>query len=194
MQVDQKEIEIKLPVSDLGEATRKIQALDVTLILDRHLEQNALFDRKEESLSKARMLLRMRNLKKAEPPHEEIKSILTFKGPPEISDGAKKREEIECEISGAENLQSILSRLGFEITFQYQKYRTVYRTTNGLLDICIDQTPIGNFFELEGDILRIHEFATKLGYNRDDYITQSYATLYYRWCQKTGSKEAHMLF
>jgi predicted adenylyl cyclase CyaB len=193
MQSNQKEIEIKLPIQDLNEAIQKVQSLG-TVFLERHLEDNILFDRDQGQLAKGRMLLRMRNLRKAEPPHDEIKSILTFKGPPEITEGAKKREEIECELFGAENLKTIFSKLGFETTFRYQKYRSVYRVPNIQLDICVDETPIGNFFELEGDILRIHEFATKLGYNRDDYITQSYVTLYYRWCQKTGNKEAYMLF
>ena len=193
MQLNQKEIEIKLPIGDLNEGIQKVQAL-ATVLLERHLEDNILFDRNQGQLAKERMLLRMRTLKKADTPHEEIKSILTFKGQPEVTDGAKKREEIECEISGADNLKTIFVKLGFETTFRYQKYRTIYRVSNVQLDICIDETPIGNFLELEGDILRIHEFATKLGYNRDDYITQSYVTLYYRWCQKTGNKEAHMLF
>jgi predicted adenylyl cyclase CyaB len=193
MEINQKEVEIKLPISDLKLAIQKVQDLGATLFLERHLEDNLLFDHQGQ-LAKGRMLLRMRILKKQSPPHEEIKSVLTFKGAPEITDGAKKREEIECDISGAENLQKILTRLGFVTTFHYQKYRTVLRPPNSQLDICVDETPIGNFFELEGDILRIHEFATKLGYSRDDYITQSYVTLYYRWCQKTGNKEAHMLF
>jgi len=194
MQINQKEIETKLPISDLSSAIRKVLELGATVVEERHLEDNLLFDRDQGQLAKERMLLRMRNLKKPEPPHEEIKSILTFKAAPEITDGTKRREEIECEIIGAENLQTILVKLGFVTSFRYQKYRTVLRPPNSQLDICVDETPIGNFFELEGDILRIHEFATKLGYTRDDYITQSYVTLYYRWCQKTGNKQAHMLF
>ena len=193
MQLNQKEIEIKLPIADLNEGIQKVQAL-ATIFLERHFEDNILFDWNHGLLAKGRMLLRMRTLKKPDEPHEEIKSILTFKGPPEVTEGAKKREEIECEVSGADNLKTIFLKLGFETTFRYQKYRTVYRVPNIQLDICIDETPIGNFFELEGDILRIHEFATRLAYNRDDYITQSYVSLYYRWCQKTGNKEAHMLF
>jgi adenylate cyclase, class 2 len=194
MQKENKEIEIKLPIVNLETAIGRLQRVGAEVYLARHLEDNLLFDRKQEPLSKSRMLLRMRNMKKADPPNEEIKSILTFKGAPEITDGAKDREEIECEISGSNHLQTIFSRLGFEVTFRYQKYRTVYRVKGIELDLCTDETPIGDFFELEGDILRIHEYATKLGYNRDDYITQSYATLYYRWCQKTGNNQPHMLF
>jgi adenylate cyclase, class 2 len=188
------ETEIKLPISDLDQANNAVRRLKASILLERHLEDNFLFDKQEGLLAKERLLLRLRIRALPEPPCKELKAVLTFKGAPEISDGVKNREEIECEIKEANNLKEILSRVGFEITFRYQKYRTVYSLPNIELDICIDETPIGNFFELEGEILRIHEFATKLGYNRDDYISQSYATLYYRWCQKTGSKEPYMLF
>ena len=194
MQINQSETEIKLPISDLDQAIHEVRKLDASILTERHLEDNFLFDHKEGFLAKERMLLRLRIMASPEPPFEEWKAILTFKGVPEVSDGVKKREEIECEIKESNSLKQILFKLGFEITFRYQKYRTVYRLQNAGLDICIDETPIGNFLELEGEILRIHEFATKLGYNRDDYITQSYATLYYRWCQKTGNKEPYMVF
>jgi adenylate cyclase, class 2 len=171
-----------------------VRNLDAVNLTERHLEDNFLFDHKEGLLAKERRLLRLRIMASPEPPFKEWKAILTFKGVPEVSDGVKKREEIECELKESDNLKLILFKLGFSITFRYQKYRTVYTLQNAGLDICIDETPIGNFLELEGEILRIHEFATKLGYNRDDYITHSYATLYYRWCQKMGSTEPYMVF
>ena len=189
-----KETEIKLPIEDLNEAIAKVQALNGQVIVPKHFEDNFLFDQSDGRLAKERMLLRMRLTASAETPHTEKQVIVTYKGKPETVDGVKQREEIECEITGATNLKEIFNRLGFQTTFRYQKYRTIYGVSNIELQICVDQTPIGDFFELEGEIIRIHEFATKLGYNRDDYITQSYASLYYRWCQKTGSQEPFMLF
>ncbi len=189
-----KETEIKLQIPDMSQAVGKVLALGGRQTMERHLEDNLLFDRESDSLAQQRKLLRLRIIAEAEPPHAEKLAILTFKGSPEISDGVKKRDEIECEVSGASNLIEILSHLELHPTFRYQKYRTIFTIKDVDLEICLDETPVGCFYELEGEILRIHQFATKLGYNRDDYITQSYATLYYRWCQKTGSKEPHMLF
>jgi adenylate cyclase class 2 len=194
MQTNQNETEIKLPISDLNQTIDQVRRLDASILIERHLEDNFLFDHKEGFLANERMLLRLRIMASPEPPFKERKALLTFKGVPEVSDGVKKREEIECEVKESDNFKFILFKLGFEITFRYQKYRTVYRLQNAGLDICIDETPIGSFLELEGEILRIHEVASKLGYNRDDYITQSYATLYYRWCQKMGSTEPYMVF
>ena len=194
MNTNNKETEIKLPIADLDHAVASVQKLDATVAMKRHLEDNFLLDLAGGVLAKERKLLRIRIIAAPRPPHREIKTILTYKGVPDISDGVKQREEVECEIKGAANLKEIFSRLEYGITFRYQKFRTIYRPQNVQLDICVDETPIGNFFELEGEILRIHDFATKLGYNRDDYITQSYSSLYFRWCQKTGSQEPFMIF
>ena len=188
-----KETEIKLPVTDIESAIQAVQKQSAVLLTERHLEDNLLFDQQDNMLSKQRKLLRMRIIT-APGSGQELKTILTFKDAPQTTDDVKEREEIECEVSGGNNLQEIFSRLGYRITFRYQKYRMIFQPEDVDLHICVDETPIGNFLELEGEILRIHEYATKLGYNRDDYITQSYATLYYRWCQKTGSKEPFMLF
>jgi adenylate cyclase, class 2 len=194
MNTNNREVEIKLPISDLPAALRRVEHLDGKIAVQRHFEDNFLLDKTDAPLAKERKLLRIRTIASPDPPHSEIKTILTYKGPPDITEGVKQREEIECEIKGGRNLKEIFLRLDYGITFRYQKYRTIYRPENVQLDICIDETPIGNFFELEGEILRIHEFATRLGYNRDDYMTQSYSSLYFRWCQKTGSQEPFMLF
>jgi predicted adenylyl cyclase CyaB len=189
-----KELEIKLPIADLDQAFRAMEKLDATLLHERYFEDNALHDQPDDALARERRILRTRVITTPHPPFRELKTVLTYKGAPEIVQGIKQREEIECTIEGGQNLLEILSKLGYRITFRYQKFRSIYRPANVELDICIDETPIGNFYELEGEILKIHEFATKLGYNRDDYITQSYPSLYFRWCQKTGSKEPFMLF
>ena len=194
MNKDNKETEIKLPIADLNHATRSMKKLNAQIVQKRHFEDNFLFDRLEGDLAKERQLLRIRNMALATPPHREIKTVLTFKGTPQTTDGVKEREEIECDVSGSENLREIFLKLGFRVTFRYQKFRTIYKPPDVDLNICIDETPIGNFYELEGEILRIHEFATQLGYSRDDYITQSYASLYFRWVQKTGSQEPFMIF
>lgn len=194
MKTSNKEEEIKLPVPDLDLAGRSMQKLNAVVKAERHMEDNYIFDQPDGLLAKERKLLRIRIIASADFPHRELKAILTFKGAPDIADGVKQREELECEINDAANLKEILSRLSYKITFRYQKFRTIYSPPNVDLDICIDETPIGIFFELEGEILRIHEFATKLGYSRDDYITQSYSSLYFRWCQKTGSQQPYMIF
>jgi adenylate cyclase, class 2 len=57
-----------------------------------------------------------------------------------------------------------------------------------------DETPIGNFVELEGPPRWINEVAQQLGYARTDYITASYGTLYRRWCEGREEEPGDLIF
>jgi len=48
--------------------------------------------------------------------------------------------------------------------------------------------------ELEGPQHWIDEAARQLGYSRREYITESYATLYRRWCEASHKKPGNMIF
>jgi adenylate cyclase class 2 len=58
----------------------------------------------------------------------------------------------------------------------------------------LDQTPIGDFLELEGSPAWIDRTACALGYSPDDYITASYGALYLARCQARGVEPGHMVF
>jgi len=60
--------------------------------------------------------------------------------------------------------------------------------------VVFDETPIGNFLELEGPQRWIDEVARQLGYARRDYITDSYAALYRKKCLEEGAKPGNMIF
>ncbi|HSP05569.1 MAG TPA: class IV adenylate cyclase, partial [Acidobacteriota bacterium] len=152
----------------------------------RHFEDNMVFDSVDSRLLDSGQLLRVRLV--------DSDATLTFKGRQRISDGVKDREEIECSVSPAEALIPILNRLGFSAMFRYQKYRTVYEVRGLSLHICLDETPIGTFLELEGNIQDIHRCAESLGCTRDQYITESYGSLYSRWCRENNLEPGNMTF
>jgi hypothetical protein len=58
----------------------------------------------------------------------------------------------------------------------------------------LDETPIGEFLELEGPPSAIDRMAKLLGYSRSDYITKSYLALYLAQCRKKGLVAGDMLF
>jgi adenylate cyclase class 2 len=60
--------------------------------------------------------------------------------------------------------------------------------------VVFDETPIGNYLELEGPQRWIDEVARQLGYSRRDYITESYAALYLKKCQVEGKTPGNMIF
>jgi adenylate cyclase, class 2 len=180
------ESEIKLPIRDLTHAQQQLSEMSAAVKKPRHFEDNLLFDTPERSLRSARKLLRVRIV--------AGRGILTFKEQANTSSGIKVREETESDVSNPEQLIEILKRLGFEIVFRYQKYRTILEIPGVPLHFCVDETPIGNYFELEGEPDQIHEYAKRLGYSPSDYITASYSGVYLRWCNEKGVKPGDMIF
>jgi adenylate cyclase class 2 len=112
---------------------------------------------------------------------------LTHKAPLEVSEGTKSRQEFELEIEDPDTLQRIFEALGYAPTFRYQKYRTTF--SHQSVEIVLDETPIGAFLEIEGPIAAIHETAHALGFEREDYIAESYVSLFF-----AGGGEGDMLF
>ena len=152
----------------------------------RQLESDTVYDRPDGELRTSARLLRLRR--------EGDRFTLTYKGPPAQSTAHKSREEIETLVTDGTALDQILHKLGYEIVFRYEKYRTKFhhRDFSGL--ITFDETPIGNYIELEGSAEWIDQTAVELGYSAKDYIALSYRDLYLRHCQNTGTVPSFMTF
>jgi adenylate cyclase class 2 len=60
--------------------------------------------------------------------------------------------------------------------------------------VVVDETPIGNFCEIEGPPRWIDATAKRLGVKAEDYITKNYATLFSDWKQETESAAEEMTF
>jgi adenylate cyclase class 2 len=163
------ETEVKLRVAGADAARAAIARLGAALARPRHFEDNLLLDDARGSLRAAGSVLRLRRTPAG--------GVLTFKGPPHFEDDVKSREEVEAEVVDADALQAVLERLGFRPVFRYQKYRETYAWRGQ--EIVIDETPIGTFFEIEGDVAGIRAAAAALGYGRADYVTDSYVALFF---------------
>ena len=96
----------------------------------------------------------------------------------------KERQELEIEFQPAEGLEVILRALGFRAGFHYEKFRTEYRLTKLKdLHLDLDETPIGDYLELEGSPAAIDRAAKLLGFKAGDYITATYWDLYVADCR-----------
>jgi len=179
------EVEIKLRVSDLDRALAAIHSLGYELHHPREREANAVFDFRGSNLRRRGQLLRLRRFGRD--------AVLTFKG--KFQEGRhKQREEIETRVSDAEAAGIIIERLGLHPVFRYEKFRTEYHKPGEPGIITVDETPIGNFIELEGPGPWIDQAAALLGYNEGDYIKLSYAALYIEYRKRTGTPNRDMLF
>jgi len=186
------ETEIKLSVSNAGAVKRRLADLGFRKIEPRHFERNFLFDFSDLRLRKSSCVVRLRQ--------EGNRSLVTFKGPPLQSSTYKIRREIETGVEDGHRFREILEALGLRAVFSYEKYRTTYAAlrnktgaqTSGL--VVFDETPVGNFLELEGPKRWIDKVAQGLGYRRKDYITASYVALYFAKCEAEGTKPQNMVF
>ncbi|MFQ3581424.1 MAG: class IV adenylate cyclase [Chloracidobacterium sp.] len=191
----QIEAEIKLAGPTLDALQQRLTAAGFTLELTtpRHFEDNWLFDTPTRSLFNTRQALRVRL-------RDDLDgATVTHKGKPveTPASGVKVREELELTVSDGHTLIQLFKKLGFEKTFRYQKFRTIYRLRHSTgLDLwaMFDETPIGCFVELEGDQAAIERLIQQLGLARDDYITASYPRLQFERCQAMGRPLEDMTF
>ena len=162
------EIEIKVRVGALPPWHEKLLGLGADVLSPRALERNLVFDTPENLLREQGHLLRLRR--------QEARCTLTMKMPAQRDSAYKVREEIELEVSDFSAMEMILLRIGLRPFFAYEKYREVLRMDG--VRIMLDETPIGNFLEIEGEPAAIDTAAAGLGFSRSDYITDSYYLLF----------------
>ncbi len=178
-----KEVEIKFRVQDLRALARDLRAAKFRLVTPRTYEMNTLYDLPGYKLRKRGALLRLREYGK--------EWLFTYK-----AKGAagrhKSREETETKVADGEKMERILKALGFEPVFRYEKFRAEW--TDGKGHVVIDETPIGNFGEIEGPPRWIDHTAKLLGIERRQYITQSYSELFFTWKRSTRSRATEMTF
>lgn len=179
-----REIEIKLRVPDAGSARRLLRAAGFRVCKQRVFESNTLFDTAGKRLRHAGLMLRVRDVNGA--------AKLTYKGPASVGKH-KDREELEIDASDPPMLAAILEKLGFAPAFRYEKFRTEFRRDHGG-EATLDETPIGVFLELEGSPRWIDRTARRLGFAEKDYVTASYAALYFDWCARQHCAPTNMVF
>ncbi|HVO12256.1 MAG TPA: class IV adenylate cyclase [Vicinamibacteria bacterium] len=166
---DSRETEVKLRVSDLDAVRECLRRNGARLSRERHLEDNVLFDDARGSLRAGGAVLRLRRMPRS--------GLLTLKGPRQLEGGVKSREERETTIEDPDALETILRGLGYRPVFRYQKYRESWSHRGQ--EIELDETPIGSFLEIEGDLEGIHAVAAELGFSSRDYVGESYVELFF---------------
>src|ERR1700722_16071628 len=183
-----QEIEIKFRVGDLRALTRKLRAAGFRLVTRRTHELNTLYDLPGDVLRSRKELLRLR----------KYGAEWTL---PQKS-GAKgarhsSRVELETEVADGKQMDAILRALGYAPSFRYEKFRAEWidsKMPDGKGQVVVDETPIGNFCEIEGPPRWIDATATKLGVKAENYITKNYATLFADWKQETKCPAQEMTF
>ena len=179
------ETEIKFRITDLPALATKLRQLGFVEITPRTHEMNVLFDLPGRPLRARGDILRIRKYGDS--------WVLTHKAKSANNNGPHKvRVETETKVEDGAKLEAIFRALHFEPVFRYEKYRAEWKGEHG--HVVLDETPIGNFGEIEGPAEWIDTVARDLGISPSDYSTDTYAGLFYSWKESTGSPANEMTF
>jgi adenylate cyclase class 2 len=179
-----REVEIKFLIVDIDALTSRLQEGGFRQVTPRTHELNTLYDQPGAKLRRRGALLRLRQYGQ--------QWTLTYKDRSNSTGRHKSRREIETRLENGEAAGRIIEALGFKSSFSYEKFRSEW--TDGKGHVVIDETPIGNYGEIEGPPEWIDSTAERLHISHDQYITASYAELFLAWKRKNRSKAEHMLF
>ena len=191
-------MEIKLPVADRQAMLRQLRRLKAAGGARVH-EMNTLYDTPVGTLAREGKLVRIRVVRpaplrgagkatrKARSAAPAQPALLTYKGPAQGGGWSasfhgrryKIREEHEVRVEDAPALAGVFEGMGLRPWFRYEKYRSTYRLPGlpGLV-VELDETPIGDFLELEGEPTAIDRCAALLGFRPAEYIAKSYGALF----------------
>jgi len=178
-----QEIEIKFLVPDMAALETKLRDLGFRCETPSSHEINTLYDLPGQKLRRKGELLRLRCY------GDKWKLTHKAKG---IPGRYKSRGELETGVSDGKAMDALLRALGFSPSFVYEKFRSEWNDGEG--NVVLDHTPIGDIAEIEGKSRWIDRTARSLGISGQDYITKSYAELFFDWKRRTKCKAQNMTF
>ena len=183
---DGLETEVKIRLPNAAGILEKLRSQSFEVAEPRVFEANTLYDTADGKVRAARAILRLRRV--------GDRCVLTWKGP-NVASSYKSRPERETTVASCDVMNEILANLGYRPMFRYEKYRTEFRRaedTRGV--VTVDETPIGDFLELEGAGAWIDATAERLGFSKSDYVLESYGRLYVTECERRGMEPTNMVF
>jgi adenylate cyclase, class 2 len=204
------EIELKFPVHDLARLQSRVPGLGFHLDTPRTFEQNTLYDTPARTLRQSKQILRLRR-------YGDLWTLTHKRQPASPGNGGegryKVRIETETHLDDGPALAAIFEQLGYSPVFRYEKFRTEWSQATSTIvgplftdadhldevsaasgHLVLDETPIGNYAELEGPPAWIDETLAKLDIDPAICITDSYGKLFLNWKERTGSSVEHLTF
>lgn len=179
------EVEVKLRIGGADAVTRRLDSLGYHVLRPRQFESNDIYDTVDGAFRRAGELVRIRRY--------GGENILTFKGAA-IPGPHKSRPEFESRFENPAAIEPVFARAGLQRRFRYEKYRTEFARGSDPGIVTVDETPIGNFIELEGNPDWIDQTAAELGFERGAYVLESYGALYLSYCNQRGIPATNMTF
>ena len=181
------ETEIKFRVENVGALVERLRRAGFDEQTPRAFESNVLYDTPDRKMRARTEILRIRSYAGCwTVTHKRLPDV----GPGE--DAHKHRVETETEVADGNVLAEVFQSIGLVPAFRYEKWRSEWSDGEG--HCVIDETPIGDFAELEGTPEWIDRAAARLAVDRSAYLTLSYGRLFEQWCAEHKSSASDLTF
>ncbi len=179
-----REVELKGVVDDLPTARKLLEKAGATLSFEGRLSDRR-YDVESRELAQRDEVLRVRRYQKG----ESSRTYLDWKGPTEIQDVYKIREEISTLTEDFDSLSGILGRLGFVVTMEIDREIAQYELAGAT--IRFETYPrMDVLVEVEGQPDSIENAIDVLGLARGKFTSDRLAMFVARFEQRTGVRAA----
>lgn len=179
-----REVELKAVVDDVEQRRKMVEGAGATLSYDGRLRDQR-FDLESRALAGRDEVLRVRRYESG----SGTQTYLDWKGPTEIEDVYKVREEISTMVDDYTALTGTLSKIGFVITREIDRQITQYELDGAT--IRFETYPrMDTLIEVEGEPDAIEAAITALQMVRGQFTSERLADFVARFEQRTGVQAA----
>jgi predicted adenylyl cyclase CyaB len=179
-----REVELKAVVDDLPGARKRLEKAGGKLSFEGKLSDRR-YDVESREITQRDEILRVRRY---EAPGS-AQTYLDWKGPTEIQDVYKIREEVSTPVQDFDALNQILTRVGFVVAMEID--REIAQYTLGGATIRFETYPrMDVLVEVEGEPDSIEQAIEALGMARGQFNSDRLPTFVERFEQRTGVRAA----
>jgi predicted adenylyl cyclase CyaB len=179
-----REVELKAVVEDLAGTRKRLEKAGAKLVFEGSLSDRR-YDVESRELSERDEILRVRRYQSP----DSSKTYLDWKGPTEIRDVYKIREEISTLVEDFDSLEQIMARLGFIVAMEIDREVAQYEL--GGATIRFETYPrMDVLVEVEGEPDSIESAIEALDMPRGLFNSDRLATFVGRFEQRTGVRAA----
>ena len=179
-----RELELKAVVDDLDGARKRLEKAGATLTFAGKMSDRR-YDVESREIAGRDEVLRVRRYQSS----TSSTAYIDWKGPTEIQDVYKVREEVSTLVEDFDSLEQILTRLGFVVTMEID--RDVVQYALGGATIRFETYPrMDMLVEVEGEPDAIESAIETLAIARGQFCTDRLPTFVARFEQRTGVRAA----
>jgi adenylate cyclase class IV len=176
------ETELKAVVADLAACRAAVERAGGVLELEGHL-QDVRYEDEAGRMRRADHVLRVRVFRG----EGREEASLEWKGPTQVVDGLKAREEIGTRVADPAALSEIVGRLGYEVARTIDREIAQYRLHGAT--VRFERYPrMDDLVEVEGTPAAIERAIAALAIARGDFSADSLPAFMARYERRTGKR------